>query len=221
MGYARFNDYLEPVIDELAKRHPDNHVVNIVCHGHSVPAGYFATPFVDTFNSYPHLLHVIIKERFPFAVVNVIVTGKGGENCVRSAERFTAEVLNHNPAVVTINSGFHSVLGGISPEEARAAWEKMIAEGLGRGVKLILMTPIWDQSFFKQDDNWKERAVQAEYIRELAAKYGLGIVDTYKLYEDYVKKDDDLTALLSHVNHPSRLAHEMIARELARYFVAR
>ncbi|MEK5235702.1 hypothetical protein NST99_08380 [Paenibacillus sp. FSL L8-0470] len=30
--------------------------LNIVCHGHSVPSGYFATPIVDTFHAYPHLL---------------------------------------------------------------------------------------------------------------------------------------------------------------------
>ena len=33
--------------------------------GHSVPAGYFAIPFVDTFNAYPHLLHLGLKQRFP------------------------------------------------------------------------------------------------------------------------------------------------------------
>lgn len=37
-------NYLSPIIDELAKRWPDNRTVNIVCHGHSVPSGYFATP---------------------------------------------------------------------------------------------------------------------------------------------------------------------------------
>ncbi|MBQ9116239.1 MAG: SGNH/GDSL hydrolase family protein, partial [Clostridia bacterium] len=71
-------DYLNPVLDELSARWPSNRVINVVCHGHSVPAGYFATPFVNTFSAYPHLLHRMIKERFPFATVNVIVTAIGG-----------------------------------------------------------------------------------------------------------------------------------------------
>ena len=34
-----------------------NHTVNLVCHGHSVLAGYFKTPEVRTFDAYPYLLH--------------------------------------------------------------------------------------------------------------------------------------------------------------------
>src|SRR5215468_2820162 len=64
---------------EMRKNWPTNRTINIVCHGHSVPAGYAQTPVVDTFNAYPHLLHLGLKERFPTAVINVIVTAIGGE----------------------------------------------------------------------------------------------------------------------------------------------
>src|SRR4030095_13416802 len=67
-------NYLQPVVLELKRAWPTNRRVNVVCHGHSVPAGYFKTPVVDTFHAYPHLLHVAVKDRFPRAVVNVIVT---------------------------------------------------------------------------------------------------------------------------------------------------
>ena len=43
--------YLADVVNDLKRQWPDNSLVNIVCHGHSVPAGYFATPVVDTFNA--------------------------------------------------------------------------------------------------------------------------------------------------------------------------
>lgn len=81
-------NYLQPVLDKLALQWPDNETVNLVCHGHSVPSGYFTTPFVNTFDAYPHLLHRMIKERFPFAVVNVIVTAIGGEHVASGAGRF-------------------------------------------------------------------------------------------------------------------------------------
>ena len=80
-------NYLDDLLNTMAKRWPDNRTVTIVCHGHSVPSGYFATPFVDPFSAYPHLLHRMIKERFPYAVVNVIVTAIGGENAVSGAAR--------------------------------------------------------------------------------------------------------------------------------------
>jgi len=71
----------------LRKPWPENRTVNIVFHGHSVPSGYFATPHVDTFNAYPHIVHQKLKERFPFVVINVIVTAIGGENSVSGAKR--------------------------------------------------------------------------------------------------------------------------------------
>jgi hypothetical protein len=77
--------YLNPLLDEMALQWPHNRCINVVCHGHSVPAGFFATPFVNTFDAYPHLLHRMIKERFPFATVNVIVTAIGGETSQRGA----------------------------------------------------------------------------------------------------------------------------------------
>lgn len=39
--------YLAPVIGELGREYPRNRTVNLVFHGHSVPAGYFKTPHVD------------------------------------------------------------------------------------------------------------------------------------------------------------------------------
>src|SRR5690242_1699681 len=66
--------YLSELTAIFKTQWPKNRAVNIVCHGHSVPAGYFKTPLVDTFNAYPHLLHRGLKDRYPFAVINVIVT---------------------------------------------------------------------------------------------------------------------------------------------------
>lgn len=54
-------DYLAGVGTLLEASWPKNRTVNIVCHGHSVPAGYFKTPRVDSLNAYPHLLHAALK----------------------------------------------------------------------------------------------------------------------------------------------------------------
>ena len=109
-------DYLAPLLDEMAIKWPNNRIVNIVCHGHSVPAGYFATPYVNTFSAYPHLLHRMVKERFPFSVSNVIVTAIGGETSVKGAERFRKDVLIHKPDLLTIDYGLNDRVVGF--EEA-------------------------------------------------------------------------------------------------------
>ena len=143
-------DYLDPVLDELKKTWPKNRTVNIVCHGHSVPAGYFATPYVNTFNSYPHLLHQIIKERFPFAVTNVIVTAIGGETSVEGESRFERDVLSHSPDIITIDYSLNDRSVGL--KAAEGAWSSMIEKALARGIKVILCTPTWDNSFYVKNE---------------------------------------------------------------------
>jgi acyl-CoA thioesterase I len=66
---------------------PDNRMLMIACRGHSVPTGYFATPLVDTFSAYPHLWPRRLKERFPWAIFNVVTTVIGGEDAESGATR--------------------------------------------------------------------------------------------------------------------------------------
>lgn len=212
-------NYMESVTNELSKQWPDNNAVSIACHGHSVPAGYFATPFVNSFDAYPHLLHKILKERFPFAVTNVIVTEKGGEHSADGQKRFVSDVLNHNPSVVTIDYGLNDRAIGL--EKAKTAWEKMIEQALSRDIKVILLTPSWERSYFERNESWNSLISHAEQIRELADMYNIGLADVYARFREYVKKDSDLVDLLSHVNHPSKLGHELIATELGKFFSAR
>lgn len=91
-------------LDQLLKTPwPKNRTVNLVFHGHSVPAGYHKTPEVRPFESYPHLVHLAVKARYPHAVVNGIVTAIGGENCVAGEARFERDVLRHQPDLVMID----------------------------------------------------------------------------------------------------------------------
>jgi len=219
MKSAHYISYLNPVTDELAKRWPDNKTVNIVCHGHSVPAGYFATPFVNTFDSYPHLLHKILKERFPFAVINVIVTAIGGEHSADGAKRFDSEVLNHNPSVITMDYSLND--RRIGEKAAKVAWEDMIKKAVSRDIKIILLTPSWENSYYVQDENWQQIETHTEQVRMLAEKYEVGLADAFMRFRDYVKTDSDLVSLMSHGNHPSAIGHGLIADEIAKFFIAR
>ena len=219
MQTANYLNYLDPVTDELAKRWPENKTINIVCHGHSVPAGYFATPFVNTFESYPHLLHRILKERFPFAVINVIVTAIGGEHSADGAKRFEAEVLNHSPSVITIDYSLND--RGIGEGAAKKAWESMIEKALSRGIKVILLTPSWDNSYYAQDENWQKIEAHAVQVRMLAEKYEVGLADAFNKFKSYIKNGGELASLMSHVNHPNAAGHKLIAEEIAKFFIAR
>ena len=142
--------YLSALCDLLSRRWPDNRTVHIVCHGHSVPSGYACTPFVDSFHAYPHLMHRTLAQRFPYAVINVIVTAIGGENSVQGANRFEKDVLCHQPDLITIDYGLND--RSLTPEQAEAAWREMIRMSQDRGIPVILLTPSWDQTWYAQSE---------------------------------------------------------------------
>jgi acyl-CoA thioesterase I len=130
MSVALSLTYLSRAVEHLMLEWPNNRTINFAFHGHSVPAGYFATPVVSTFDAYPHLLHLELKARFPNAVVNTIVTAVGGENAEQGAARFDRDVLGLKPEVVTIDYGLND--RGLGFGRAGAAWQTMIEAALMR-----------------------------------------------------------------------------------------
>jgi lysophospholipase L1-like esterase len=218
MPVANARTYLADLVEQMKKHWPENRAVHIVCHGHSVPAGYFATPMVDTFNAYPHLLHRGLKDRFPFAVINVIVTAIGGENASSGADRFERDVLCHRPDVITIDYGLND--RGIGLEKAEASWRAMIEKALDRQIKLILLTPTQDVSGLADPsaERWRQLLQHADQIRALAAEYRVGLADSLTAFESHVRASGDLTDLLSWSNHPNRRGHEIVATEMLRWF---
>jgi len=207
--------YLRPVVERLETAWPENRTLNIVCHGHSVPAGYFKTPIVDTFNAYPHLVHRGLKGRFPHAVINTIVTAIGGESSVSGAARFEADVLSLKPDVVLIDYSLNDRRVGL--KKAREAWVSMIETALAAGVKVILLTPTGDT---RADLHNPEEPLNlhAAQVRELAREYGVGLVDSWALLKAHVASGKPLENLMSQVNHPNRKGHEMVAEAVLRWF---
>lgn len=207
--------YLADVSTLLEAKWPRNRTVNVVCHGHSVPAGYFVTPVVDTFNAYPHLLHRGLKTRFPHAVINVIVTAIGGETSEGGAQRFAKDVLSHRPDVVTLDYGLNDRRIGL--EKARAAWSSMIEAARANDVEVVLLTPTGDLSA-KLDDPDDALNQHAAQIRDLAAEYGVALVDSLTAFEVYTKGPGKLEDLMSQGNHPNRQGHDLVTGELLRWF---
>lgn len=209
-------NYLADIVSLLKKDWPDNRCVNIVCHGHSVPSGYFKTPVVDSLNSYPHLLRVGLAERFPHAVINVIVTAIGGETSARGAARFDDEVLTHRPDVLTIDYGLNDRRDGL--EKARAAWSSMIEKALARKIKVILLTPTGDTTA-NLNNPVDPLNQHAEQIRALAKKYDVALVDSLAVTKAYVDAGGKLDDLMSQHNHPNRQGHDLVVAELLKWFV--
>jgi acyl-CoA thioesterase I len=208
-------DYLADIKKALKAEWPQNKTINLVFHGHSVPAGYFKTPVVNTFASYPFQLLKKLKTQYPCAVINVINTSIGGENSVNGEKRFEADVLIHKPDVLFIDYALNDVEMGL--DKSYRAWEKMIRKAVERDIKIILLTPSPDQrvNILAPDNALQANAMQ---IRALAAKYGLGLADVYEKFRQIAVSGDSISTYMSQVNHPNELGNQVIADEIMEYF---
>lgn len=136
-------NYLSQVKTELRAVWPANRTINLVFHGHSVPAGYWHDHEVHTLESYPNLVLEKLKAKYPYAPINIIITAIGGENAEKGEARFVKQVLNHKPDVLFIDYALNDRSLGL--ERAKLAWEKMIKEAIRQNIKVILLTPSPDQ----------------------------------------------------------------------------
>ena len=213
---ADATDYLSAIRQELQKTWPENRTINLVFHGHSVPSGYFDTPNVRTLQSYPYLTLQTVKEYYPYAVVNTITTAIGGENSEQGCARFTGEVLVHRPDVVFIDYALND--RGMGLERARKAWETMIQEAFEQHVKVVLMTPTPDltEDILNPETSLEKHALQ---IRELAAKYQTGLVDSYAAFKQIKKKGEDLNLYMSQFNHPNEKGHRIVCELIVKWLL--
>jgi lysophospholipase L1-like esterase len=212
---ADSNSYLSDLKSKMQIEWPKNKTINIVFHGHSVPAGYFKTPNVNTLQAYPNLTLKKLKEIYPFAVINTIVTAIGGENSVKGAQRFERDVLIHKPDIILIDYGLNDRKVGL--EKAYSAWNVMIKQAKEQGIKVILLTPSPDQTvdFDNAENDLKKHASQ---IRTIATENQIGLADSYQAFEFLYSDKLELNQYMSQVNHPNERGHELIANELIKWF---
>ncbi|GAB3943058.1 SGNH/GDSL hydrolase family protein [Spirosoma harenae] len=206
--------YLADTKKELTVVWPKNRTINLVFHGHSVPAGYWYDHEVHTLESYPNLLLGQLKKQYPYAVINVIVTAIGGENALKGQTRFEQDVLVHKPDVLFIDYALNDRFSDIN--KIQEAWEKMIQAALSQHIEVILLTPSPDQRIDIVDaKNPLEPFVQL--IHQLAEKYHTGLADPYSPFQQ-IAKQGKLKEYMASVNHPNKAGHEIIVSELMKWF---
>ncbi|WP_298360875.1 SGNH/GDSL hydrolase family protein [Runella sp.] len=209
------SDYLNDVKTELQKTWPKNRTINLVFHGHSVPAGFFKTPVVNTLQAYPFLVLKELKTLYPYAVINVINTSIGGENSVGGEKRFESEVLIHRADVLFIDYALND--RSVGPAKASEAWSKMIEKALEKKIKVILLTPSPDQNVKLSDDKSDLEKHRLQIIA-LSQKYGVGLVDSYEKFKQKFNAGEPVSEYMSQVNHPNEKGHALIANQIMEYF---
>ena len=207
--------FLADIKTELTKEWPKNRSITLLFHGHSVPAGYFKTPIVNTLGAYPNQLLKRLKDRYPYAVINVLVTAIGGENSEQGAARFQTDVLPHKPDVLFIDYALND--RGIGLEKAKQSWQRMIELAQQAGIKVILLTPSPDLKVaMSEPKNILNQ--HANQIRQLADQYQTGLVDSYKAFDAKRQQGDSLSRYMAQGNHPNEMGHTLIVEELVKWF---
>lgn len=214
-GVADPATFLANIKAELTKEWPKNRAITLVFHGHSVPAGYFKTPVVNTLGAYPNQLLKRLKERYPNAVINVLVTAIGGENAEQGAARFQTDVLPHKPDVVFIDYALNDRRIGL--EKARQSWQTMIEQAQQAGIKVILLTPSPDLTVDMSKPG-NELNQHASQIRQVADTYQTGLVDSYQAFDVKRRQGDTLSRYMAQGNHPNEAGHTLIVEELIKWF---
>lgn len=214
-GVADPTTFLTDIKAELTKEWPKNRSITLLFHGHSVPAGYFKTPIVNTLGAYPNQLLKRLKDRYPYVVINVLVTAIGGEQTEQGAARFQSDVLSHKPDVLFIDYALNDRRIGL--EKARKAWQTMIEQAQQAGIKVSLLTPSPD---LKVDMSEPENILNqhASQIRQLADRYQTGMVDSYKAFDTNRQQGDSLSRYMAQGNHPNEAGHSLTADQIGQLF---
>jgi acyl-CoA thioesterase-1 len=216
-AYAQFAEtgqYLDSIKHELTIQWPKSRTINLVFHGHSVPAGYGDRHEVNTLQSYPNLMLKKVKEKYPYAVINVIVTAIGGENSIKGQTRFESDVLVHKPDVLFIDYALNDRFSDLA--KVKEAWERMVKAALERKIKVILLTPSPDQRI-EINDASNPLEPYIAMIKSLASEYRVGLADPNAKFKE-VAAQGKLKDVMASLNHPNETGHMVIVQELLPYF---
>lgn len=201
---------------ELKKPWPTNRTINVVFHGHQVPAGYQNPPQVDPFDSYPHLFRVALKDRYPNAVLNSIVTAADGETSDLGAARFATDVLAQAPDLIILDYALTDT--GISLAAMETAWRAMIDAAQAAQVPLIALTPLGTPTDDLTDASTALRQ-RADLVRSIAASEGIPLADASLGWLEKAAAGTAAT-LLSPAGLPDRDGHALLTESLVTTFTS-
>lgn len=214
---APVSGYFDSLLLELKQQWPQNRNLRFVFHGHSVPAGFFKTPQIRRFDSYPLLFQRQMCDAFPFAQIDVSVTAIGGENSKAGAARFEADVLALNPDVVFIDYSLNDRKIGL--KQSAESWRQMIRHCIARDIRIVLLTPTPD-SRERIVDEEAPLAQHANQVKDLAREFHVPVVDCYGKFRELVGTQGRVLDYLSQVNHPNREGHLIVTKLLTSLFVS-
>ena len=148
----------------------------------SPPAPGPSVRVVEPANSYPTVLHNLLRDRYPTQATDFVVTNAGmsGRTAVADEDRFVEEVARRAPQVVLLLHGTNDVNGGTFPGAIGSSLRSDIRRALQRGVKVVLLSTLLPQVPGRFRAFNPQGIIETNFvIRDVAAREGAVLVDTF------------------------------------------
>ncbi|TCN21447.1 SGNH/GDSL hydrolase family protein [Mesobacillus foraminis] len=146
-------------------------------------------------NGYVRLINDYLSINYPALLPQVINKGIGGNHITDLASRWQKDVLDLNPAYVSISIGINDVWRQIDhpwkrlvlPDEFERIYNELILQAKSQtGARLVLMEPTILQENPESEGNRKLQDY-ADVVRRLAGKWNAIYVPTHQVFISYLK----------------------------------
>ncbi|MBL8850598.1 MAG: SGNH/GDSL hydrolase family protein [Planctomycetaceae bacterium] len=185
--------------------------VRICCFGDSVTGLYYHT---GGNRAYTDMLGLALNRAFPDAKIETINAGVSGHTTVDGLGRMERDVLQHNPALVTVMFGLND-MARVPLDQYRANLETIIDRCHAIGADVLLCTP---NDVITTTGRPVEKLVQyCDAVREVGRARHVAVCDCYNDMEA-LRGVDALAwrLLMSDEIHPNMDGHQRIAEALTR-----
>lgn len=218
----------------LAEKANDAHAapVTFVAFGDSVTQGFMEYDTMEYEQVYHQYFRRAVEALYPKTVLNVINAGAAGGTAVQALQRWSRDVLMHQPDLLTIGFGLNDARGGRNGLGAFIeTMSFFIRSGRAKtNADVVILLPGMmmkrdnkrvherDQavidSFLQLHDEGHLHAYRMALLK-LADEHGVPVVDFYSLWAKLEGQGEDIHHYLANgINHPNRAFHKRMADEL-------
>jgi len=172
---------------------------------------------------YVRFFHHLLTLREPEKSVTIINKGIGGDRVTGLQNRWTDDVLYHQPDWLSIKIGIndlHTVLGGetngVTPEIFAQAYDEILARTRAAlpQCRILLIDPFY-LSTETSPNSWRRRVLDLlpsyiEIVHQMRTKYGTRLIETHTLFQ-HILRYHDADTLCAEPVHPNATGHLAIA----------
>ncbi len=204
--------YLDHFPRLLEARWPQNRTVNIVVYGGSTSLGYNEESRPGIHRSYPHYVRGLLKERYPYSVLNAIASGRYGLASPDAVETFQTSVLDRKPDLIILDFGREDIGGNL--EASIDALAEMVEMATSSAVRVFLTTPPVPMSSLPESVREEDVNALAEGIRQLAENSSVALID----FQAVLNAPDEQPDSFFDAGRLSPDGHWFLAKEILKWF---